>query len=505
MTLRDYQLKQVDDLRAGFHAGVRRQLLCSPTGSGKGVVFSFMACGAANKGLRTLILAHRSEILDQISDHLECFGVDFGQIRAGVDSDPSRMVQIASVQTLVRRFERVSYPDFIIIDEAHHSAAESWKKVFAAFPNAKIVGVTATPERLTGEPLSPYFDRLVLGPSVQRLIDHGFLKKPVYYAPEHAVDLSGVAKVAGDYQKTALADAMDRPGITGDAVKTYQKLGRGLPAVAFCVNLKHAASVAEAFRAAGIRAEVIEGSMEANERRAMKARLASGETRILVSCELVSEGFDLPAVGCAIKLRPTLSLALNLQQDGRALRPSPGVTEAVILDHVGNWERHGLAHWDRQWSLEGHAGKKRDKEQAIALSQCPSCFCISTSSTCPECGFVRPCKVRELRQREGELRAIEEAQAREKFQRKKAEWNCRSLADWQELGRQRNYKPFWAIVRWKASRWHKKTEPQLQLTCPICGEKWHACVGQTRFVETHYTVNCHRCGETIEVRVPKSP
>lgn len=449
--LRPYQTDQVEALRAGFRAGVLRQLLCSPTGSGKGVVFSFMARGAADRGIRTHILAHRSEILDQIVDNLDAFGVSAGQIRSEVAPEPEKLVQVASVQTLVRRFDQFAAPDFIIIDEAHHCAAESWKKVFERYPQAKFVGCTATPERLGGEPLSPFFDKLVLGPSVQWLIDNGFLKRPVYYAPERAVDLSGVAKVAGDYSKSAIAEVMDRPGITGDAVATYQKLGRGLPAVAFCCNLDHAGKVVEAFRFAGITSEVIDGTMKPEQRRAIKARLGSGETRVLVSCELVSEGFDLPAVGCAIKLRPTMSLALNLQQDGRALRPSLGVTEAVILDHVGNWERHGLAHWERAWSLDGHAAKKRDKEQVLETRQCLGCFAVFQGTECPQCHLVRESKVRKLRLQEGELRLIEATAAREKFDRKREEWECKSYEDWKALGQRKGYHSKWAWMRWSNS------------------------------------------------------
>ena len=167
MLLREYQNTSVAQLRDGFKAGLRRQLLTSPTGSGKTVIFAYMTSEASRRGLRVLVLAHRSEILDQIEDTLRLFDVQFGRIRAGHGMDITKSVMVASVQTLVRRLDQVPEPDLVIVDEAAHSAANQWVKVFAQYPKAKFVGVTATPERLDGKGLGDYYEKMVMGPSVQ--------------------------------------------------------------------------------------------------------------------------------------------------------------------------------------------------------------------------------------------------------------------------------------------------------------------------------------------------
>jgi len=452
MQLRDYQNQQVDDLRGGFRLGKTRQLLVSPTGSGKTMVFSFMTSEASKKGLRVMILAHRAEILDQIDLSLKRFGIVPGHIRSGLPMDRSAKVFVASVQTLVKRFDVVPVPDLIIVDEAHHSAASQFVKVFAQYPKAKFVGVTATPERLDGKGLGEFYGNMVLGPEVQWLIDRGFLKRPIYYGPTQAVDLSLLKKVAGDFAKDDLAEAMNKNSITGDAVNHYRKFGQNMPAVVFCVNLKHAADVAAQFCGAGIRAEIIDGSMTSDGRRARKDRLESGATQIMVSCELVSEGFDLPAVGVAILLRPTASLALHLQQIGRSLRPCPGQTCAVILDHAGNLLRHGPAEEKREWSLEGQSKKKRKPEQVLDTRQCDKCFAIYQGTMCPQCGATRESKARELEVKEGELQQmrVDEIQARRDARRE--EGACSSYQDFIALGKRRGYKPGWAYNRWKTSR-----------------------------------------------------
>jgi DNA repair protein RadD len=456
MLLRDYQNLSVAQLRDGFKAGLRRQLLTSPTGSGKTVIFAYMTSEASRRGLRVLVLAHRAEILDQIEDTLRLFDVKFGRIRAGHGMDITKSVMVASVQTLVRRLDQVPEPDLVIVDEAAHSAANQWVRVFAQYPKAKFVGVTATPERLDGKGLGDYYEKMVMGPSVQWLMDQGFLKRPVYYAPEHGVDLSSVKKMAGDYSKAELGKVMDKNAITGDAVDHYRRLGQGMPAVAFCVNLSHAERVAEQFNQSGITAELIDGTMTHDQRRERKARLASGATKIMVSVDLVSEGFDLPAVGVAILLRPTASLALHLQQVGRALRRSDGFPTAVILDHAGNCVRHGLAEEEREWSLEGHAAKKRRKEVALETRQCAKCYAIFKGTLCPQCGTERESKVREIEQRAGELRELKMGEHQMAMQRRMEEAKCRSFDDWKAIEKARSYKNGWAIFRWKNSRHYQQ-------------------------------------------------
>ena len=448
-----HQDKFFADIRDAFR-GSRRVLGVAPTGSGKTRVFSRMVRRSVDTGRRVLVIAHRSEILRQIANALKDEGVACGMIRSQEPMNLSLPVQVASIQTLAKRLDVVQKPDFIVIDEAHHLAAASYCAVLARYSGAHVLGVTATPERLDGKGLGDYFDVMVRGPEVQWLIDNGFLARPTYYAPS-TVSMDGVSMRAGDYAKNEIAERMDKPAIIGDAVSHYLKYAAGKTAITFCVNLKHARDVAEQFNAAGVKSEVIDGTQSDGERAGVIERLASCKTINMVSCDLVGEGFDCPSVGCAILLRPTASLGLALQQIGRALRPKAGENTCVLLDHVGNCIRHGLAEEQRDWSLEGSAAKRRKREVALETRQCPGCFAIYTGTTCPQCQTVRESKVREIEIKEGELRELNAKELLEKRQKQIENHQCRTYQDFQKIEKERGYKRGWAYRRWQISRWNK--------------------------------------------------
>jgi DNA repair protein RadD len=451
--LRDYQQGCIHEIRQAYRSGLRAPLLVSPTGSGKTVMFAYIANGTSAKGNSVLILVHRQELVDQTCRTLYSFGVNHGVIAAGRTPDRSHPVQVASVQTVVRRLDFFR-PSLIIIDEAHHGTAGSWRKVIDANPQARILGVTATPERLDGRGLKEVFDTLVRGPEVADLIEGGHLARPVYYAPPQVANLSGLHMRGGDFAKDELAAMMDNRAITGDAVEHYARICRGAPAVAFCASVAHAQHVAEQFQSAGFRAATIDGNMDREDRREVVRKLGDGRLHVLTSCEIINEGFDLPLVTAAILLRPTMSLGLHLQQIGRVLRPAPGKDRAVILDHVGNLARHGLAEEERDWSLDGRKRNKKrkaDDEEEINVRQCPNCFCAhAPAPTCPECGHVYEVKAREIEVVEGTLVELDaEAMRRE---RKREQGSCQTLEDLIEYGRRRNFKnpAIWAKHVWNA-------------------------------------------------------
>lgn len=465
MTLRPHQVEFLDAIRAEYRAGASRILGVASCGFGKTVALATMANGALEKGLRTIITVHRQELMDQTGDTLTAMGVPFAEIKAGEPVDNSKLVQVAMVNTLIRRFAQVESPAFVVVDEASHSVAETWKRIFTQYPNARYCGMTASPERRDSKGLGELYQRMVLGKPVSWMIENGFLKRPIHYGPQNPVNLENVPKVAGDYNQKLLADVMDRPTLVGDAVETWKKLGRGLQSIAFCCNLKHSESVCAAFNAAGIPAECIDGEMSPDDRRARKTRLGNGTTRILCSVDVVSEGVDVPAVSCALLLRPTFSLSLFIQQTGRAMRPVEGQKEAIILDFSNNCEKHGLACWDRNWSLEGGAGKRQPKEQVIETRQCTSCYQVFQGLVCPGCGLVRESKVREIRRKEGELAEIQAEELAAKRKLKVEEWSARSYADFAKIAAERGYAKGWAFFRWKNSRYNrpKKPEPQMNL------------------------------------------
>lgn len=448
MELRPYQDRLANDIRSAFSSGAHRPLAVSPTGSGKTVLFSYITSQVLRRGSRVMIVAHRREILDQISATLKRVSVPHGFIQAGKPMS-KQAAMVASIQTLGRRLDQVAPPDLVIIDEAHHAVSKTYIEVFARWPEAKFIGVTATPERLDGKGLGSMFDRMVMGPSVQWLIDNGFLARPVYYAPRETPDLSHVHKVAGDFDRAETEEIIDTPRITGDAVTHYRRFCGGQRAVAFCISVAHAQHVADQFCAAGVPAASIDGSLDPEVRAQRVADLTAGKILVLTSCELISEGFDLPAVNAAILLRPTHSLSMHLQQLGRALRPFPGKTHATILDHVGNCLRHGLAEQERAWDLEGRE-KRAKRSTPVETKQCSKCFAIFTGTVCPQCGQQREVTAREVEQVDGELQRLSIEDIAAKREARREEGKCRTLEDFKALARERGYKPGWAYFRWQA-------------------------------------------------------
>jgi superfamily II DNA or RNA helicase len=448
MTLRPYQNQLANDIRAAFGSGANRPLAVSPTGSGKTVLFSYITSQVLKRGSRVIIVAHRREILDQISATLKRVGVPHGFIQAG-KSASTQPAMVASIQTLARRLDTVPAPDLVIIDEAHHSVSKSYVQMFAAWPTAKFIGVTATPERLDGKGLGAMFDRMVMGPSVQWLIDNGFLAQPVYYAPREVVDLSQVHTVAGDFDRSEAEEIVDTPRITGDAVTHYVRFCNRQRAVAFCISVAHAQHVADTFNSCGIPSASIDGTLDPEVRKQRVEDLTAGKILVLTSCELISEGFDLPAVNAAILLRPTHSLSMHLQQVGRALRPYPGKTNAIILDHVGNCLRHGLAEQERDWDLSGRE-KRLKKSSIVETKQCSKCFAIFAGTVCPQCGSQREIAVREIEEVDGELQRLSIEDISKKREERREEAKCKTLDDFRALAKLRGYKLGWAFFRWQA-------------------------------------------------------
>jgi DNA repair protein RadD len=409
--LRPYQSADVARIRSAFRRGHRCVLYVLPTGGGKTVIFAFIAASAANRGRRILILVHRQELVDQTSGALSGMAVPHGIIAAGYPSTDAH-VQVASVMTMVRRLDRYQQQpfDLVVIDEAHHSVAGSWRTILDAFPAAYVLGVTATPERLDGKGLGVgsggIFDHLIIGPRVSELVAGKYLV-PARTFGWKPPDLSGVRTIAGEYDQNAIAAVMSHPDIVGDAVEHYAHMCGGR-AIAYCVNIKHSELVAERFRAQGFRAQHIDDETDDAVRRAAVAALAAGELEVLTNCQIFTEGVDVPVLDAVIELRPTQSLALCLQMQGRALRAAPGKMMANIFDHAGNWTRHGLYDEDRVWSLQGRAKQKRGADGDPAVTCCSDCHAVLKARVkrCPHCGFAFEIVPHEIVEMAGELSEI---------------------------------------------------------------------------------------------------
>jgi superfamily II DNA or RNA helicase len=397
--LRGYQHEGIAACREAMLTA-RRVLYVAPTGAGKTVLFAAIAQSVAAKGKRALILVHRRELVRQTVGKLEAFGIEAGLVVAGKAADLGQAITMAAVQTLAARPDLELQFDLVVIDEAHHAAAETWGKVLAGMPRARVLGVTATPERLDGKGLGDVFDVLVAGPTVSELIEQGYLADHVCYARSGAENaLRSIRKVAGDYSPKAAADLMMGLPVTAAAISDWRELAGDARGFAFACTVAHAEAVALAFTAAGIPATSIDGSMPVAERDSIVARFAAGEIRMLASCELLSEGFDAPDASVAVLLRPTLSRALFRQQVGRVLRPKTDGSKALLLDYAGNLVRHGLPTMEPEWTLEGRPKRQRDDDIRSPIKTCPSCAVAVPSgcATCASCGYAWPIEPAELR------------------------------------------------------------------------------------------------------------
>jgi DNA repair protein RadD len=453
LTLRPYQTECIDALRASYASGHKAPLLVLPTGGGKTLVFSLIASSARDKGKRVLVVMHRRELLKQASTKLTWAGVPHGIIAAGFKPDREQLVQVASIQILVRRLGKIDEFDLIIFDEAHHCQAKTWKQLIDAQPKAKLLGVTATPCRADGKGLGVEdggcFDDLVVGPTIAELVHGGFLSPTRTFVPEHRLDMRGVRTQAGDYVANDVAKLVDTSTITGDAISQYTKRADHNPAIAFCATIAHAEHVAEAFCKAGYRSVCVHGGTPMEERDAAIAGLGDGTVEVLTSCDLISEGLDVPAVSAVILLRPTKSFGLHMQQVGRGMRPAPGKDFLVVNDHAGNCIDHGIPISPRSWSLEGV-----EKTPLAALQwKCQKCSCINDMAAlrCVSCDEPRPAKTlrKPINQVDGELAELTEERLAAMRRMTYGEIISKhwSSAELHEFARARGYNPGWVWYR----------------------------------------------------------
>lgn len=362
MNLRPYQTDLIDRTYGAFEAH-RRVMLQAPTGAGKTVLFADIIQREYRRGQRVLLLVHRKELLTQACGKLFRLGVPYGLIAAGYVPSPSQQVQIASVQTAVRR--KLPYHfDLIITDEAHHALADSYRTIYNQYPDARLLGVTATPIRTNGQGFHDLFDHLVHGPSVKSLIDDGYLVQPKVFAAPLREDLTKVKVTGGDYNEKALAEMLDKGHIIGGIVDSWRKRAEGMKTVVFAINVEHSRHIVDQYKANGIPAAHVDGTTPSHERDQILGDFARGRYLILSNVGIVTEGFDVPAIECVQLVRPTKSLALYLQMVGRGLRPIEGKDRALILDHANCVFEHGLPEDDRKWTLRGVEKEPKPKQVA---------------------------------------------------------------------------------------------------------------------------------------------
>lgn len=426
MKLRPYQVDLINNVRSAYLSGKKRPCIVLPCGGGKSIIVADMAKKATEKGNRVLFLVHRKELCEQIENTFRAYGVNM------------KLCKVGMVQTITRRLKKIKEPALIITDENHHCLANSYKRIYEAFPSARCVGVTATPCRLNGGGLGDINDELVVGVSAKWLIANNFLAPYDYYAPSVA-DLTGLHVKVGEYVTKEIEERLIKKSIFGDVISYYRQLADGKQAICYCASISHSDQMAENFREAGIPAEHIDGSTPKQDRAATIRRFRSGETRILCNVDLISEGFDVPDCEAAILLRPTKSLTLYIQQSMRCMRYKPG-KRAVIIDHVGNYARFGLPDMDREWTLESKRKGEKKQENEISVRQCPECFFTHEfADTCPKCGFIYPVKERTIEEiKEAKLELINEI-----VMDYETPDDCRTMSELVAYAKKKGYKIGW--------------------------------------------------------------
>lgn len=425
--LRDYQSKAIEEVRLAWRQGFRYPCIVIPCGGGKSVIAAETAKRTTDAEKHVLFLVHRRELCDQIESTFRRWGVDMA------------LCSVMMVQTACRRTERLPAPKLIITDENHHCLASSYRKIYAAFPEAYGIGITATPVRLNGGGLGEINDKLIIGPSVRELIGRKCLADFDYYAPA-VTDLSALKrKSTGDYDMQQAAKMLDKPTIYGDIIRHYRKLADGVKAICYCSTIGHSEQMAQRFREAGIPAAHIDGNTPKDKRAGIIQDFRDNRLQILCNVDLISEGFDVPDCGCSILLRPTKSLTLYIQQAMRSMRYQPG-KRAVIIDHVGNVHRHGLPDLDREWSLEQKPSRKQKNE--VLVRQCPKCFFTHyTAPKCPNCGHIYQKTKEEIlkEKKEQELQKIER-----RMEEIRSPEDCQTVKELYAYAKRKNYKPGWA-------------------------------------------------------------
>jgi superfamily II DNA or RNA helicase len=368
ISLRPYQN---EGIRAIFDAwnprtqNLMNVLFQMPTGTGKTTVFSEIVRRARLKGKKVLIVVHRKELVEQIAERLSHFQVAVGIISGTIQPDVEKEVQVATIQTLSKR----DYPqaDIVIIDECHHAKAATYKKLWEIYPEARFLGVTATPIRMSGEGFSDLFDTLISTGQLSDFVKAGYLVK-VRHIVGITPDLSSLKIKMNDYAQDELGELMQNENLMADLVESYQRKANGKKIIVFAVNIEHSKQIVENYRKAGIQAEHIDANTPKKERECILQLFREGRIKVLSNVDIVSEGFDVPDCEAVQLARPTKSLGLYLQQVGRCMRPSENKSEGIVLDNAGLWLEHGFCQQDRVWTLEGNKKRKRLKNNEITVA-----------------------------------------------------------------------------------------------------------------------------------------
>ncbi|ASN72792.1 hypothetical protein 7F16_2 [uncultured Caudovirales phage] len=436
--LYDYQENLVDQAR---HILLKKSgvLIQSPPGSGKSVMIAEVVKNAVNKGSHILFIVHRKELSYQIENTLKKHGVDLTH------------VDILSEKRAKNILSELTLPKIIVTDETHHSRAKTYKDIYDYFPNALRVGFTATPWRANGKGFTDIYDEMVKGPTVEWLINNHKLADYDYKSVVLADESKLKKSRTGDYTKKSMDNAIPK-AIYGNIVENYKKFANGQKTILYAHSVETSKDIAEQFRNAGINAEHADAKTSAHERDRIMSDFKNGTIKVLCNVDLISEGFDVPDCTCVILSRPTDSLVLFMQQAMRSMRYQPN-KKALIIDHVGNYARHGLPDTPHDWNkyFKGYKKKRKKKENdAPKLTECSECFTVYASELdeCPNCGHKNETEEKKgLEHKQAELTDIKPFKVDYTIKRYskdlKDKKDLKTLEDYYLYTKANNYKESW--------------------------------------------------------------
>ena len=442
MQIRDYQKKLINGLRNSMASGHKNIMVQSPAGSGKSITMAEIAKRITQHEMNVLFVVHRRELVKQIKSTFVSWGVNMN------------FCEIYMVQTATRRLEKLIKPEYIFVDEAHHSLAKTYKRIFDYFPAAHVIGFTATPIRLSGKGFKEVYDDLIIGPKISWLIKNHYLAPYTYYSV-NLIDQKQLKRSStGDYTRQSMEKA-GKNIIYGDVINAYRKIANNSKAIIYSYSVQSCKQVAEEFNKNHISAQEVDGKTDKDTRKKAMQDFRTGKIKVLVNAELYGEGVDVPDCQTVIMLRPTQSLSLFIQQSMRCMRYKPG-KNAIIIDQVANYTRFGLPDFDRDWTLEDRAKhpQREGGSDGPAIKTCPECFGVILASCheCPLCGHSFEAEFRKLAQdRRAELEKIN-LNAKELRERKKKEQELllrdpstfTSLKELAIYGKATGKKPGWA-------------------------------------------------------------
>jgi superfamily II DNA or RNA helicase len=443
MELRNYQIESIEKIKKSFAEGLNRVVLCSPTGSGKTVIFSRIAKITNENQKKVLIAVDRKELMIQTGNILRFFGVDFGVIDANSKIIPSQKTVVCMLETLKLRLKKQNYIDFvrscdlIILDEIHKN---SFNKLFEILqPNQKVVGATATPYRTGKMPeLKKYYDKIIEIVKISELIEKGFLSVPKSYGIKQ--NLSDIDIKMGDYDEKQLSEYYNSEKIFTGISENYLKYTPNQKTLIFCVSIENSKNVCQDLKTKNLNAKHLDSTMSDLERHNILFWFKKTTNAILCNVGILTTGFDCPEIEVIILYRATKSLPLFLQMVGRGSRTTETKKKFTIFDFGNNILEHGFWEQDRIWTLDNAKVGKKKGEQVAPVKTCPQCEALIPASVqkCIFCGFEYPKKETKKTQ----IQIILEELSPSQIQRYAD--NC-TVAELEEIREIKNYKIGWIL------------------------------------------------------------